>query len=132
MLTPNKKVRNATPTLVGGVKFRSRGEAYTYGLAKQLGIPLAYEARKFILVPKFSYAGKTERAITHTPDFTDPDPRLRYILEYKGHENDTYPLYRKLLMRHLGELGLNTRFYLATNQKEAQAALLDIKQKFYS
>jgi hypothetical protein len=126
----NKKVIGATPNLVDGIQFKSKAEAYAYGLAKQLGVPLAYEARRFILVPGFVYNGQTERAITHSPDFTDP--QLRYVLEIKGHANDTYPLYRKLFMRHLKELGLNTRFYLATNNQETAAALADIKQRFYS
>jgi hypothetical protein len=132
MLTPNKKVVGATPTTVDGIKFKSKAEAHAYGLAKQLGIRMVYEQRKFILVPKFVYNGKKEQAITHTPDFTDPDPRLRFILEIKGHANDTYPLYRKLLMRHLKDEGFDTKFYLATDSKERVAALLDIKQRFFS
>lgn len=128
----NQKVRNATRVVVDGIEFRSKLEGYTYGLAKQLGVPLVYEARRFVLVPSFKYNGVTQRGITHQPDFTDPNPQLRYILEIKGFANDTYPLYRKLLLRHLLDEGLAPKFYLATNQKEVQAALLDIKQTFYA
>ena len=126
----NKKVRNATRVVVDGIQFRSKTEGYAWGFAKALGVPLRYEAVTFRLLEKFRYQGKAIRAITHTPDFVDVQEPPRFILEVKGYANDTYPLYQKLLFRHLLDQGQEPAFYLATNQKQVREALALIHARF--
>lgn len=63
------KVRNATPNIYDGIKFRSKLETYTYKKLKEAGIDAEYESTHFELIPKFEYNGEKVRAMTYLPDF---------------------------------------------------------------
>ena len=74
------KVKNATPTQLDGIKFRSKLEAYTYKKLKEANIKAEYEPIHFELIPKFEYQGEKVRAMTYLPDFVGKD----FIIECKG------------------------------------------------
>jgi hypothetical protein len=67
--SPNKKVRNATPTLFDGINFRSKLEAYTYELLTKNNIHNNYEQYSYTLIPAFIYNDEKIRPITYKPDF---------------------------------------------------------------
>ena len=118
----NKKVKNATPQIINGIKFRSKLEVFMYNLLLQFGIIAEYESHRFILIPSFKYEGKTQRAITYTPDFVGED----FIIECKGWGNDVWPLKKKMFMKHILDNNINKKFYVAGNQKECHEVVLDI------
>ena len=115
----NKKIKNATPTVVGDINFRSRFEAQAYKLLLEAGFIVEYEAVKIPLMtgfrpekenyyaPEKKYRGhivlqdKKIRDITYTPDFV---VNKKYLIEIKGKENDVYAVKQKLFRRALNDL----------------------------
>ena len=93
----NKKVRNATPLIYNGIKFRSKLEAYCYKKLKENDLEVEYENNKYVLLEKFIYEGKTVLPITYTPDFVGKN----FIIECKGNMNETFPLRWKLFKNYL-------------------------------
>lgn len=121
----NKKIRNATPTVIDGIKFRSKLEAYTYKQLKESNIPFKHEANKYILVPSFEFKGKKIRPITLTPDFTGDF----FIIESKGHPNDSFPMKWKMFQYYLLNNDMeHYDLYIVHNQKEVNEAIEQIKK----
>lgn len=112
----NKKIKNATPTTVDGIAFKSRLEANAYKALLEAGFLVEYEPLKLTLVTGYKpdkenyYApekkGKGKmimhlekiRDITYTPDFV---VNKKYLIELKGKQNDCYPLKQKLFRQVL-------------------------------
>lgn len=93
----NKKVKNATPTVVDGMEYRSKLEARFAQLLTEAHIPFEYETQRWEIVPKQKYRGETLRAVTYTPDFLV----FNHAVEIKGFKNDVYPLKKKLIVKFL-------------------------------
>lgn len=90
----NAKVKNATKSIVDGVRFDSKLEKYLYDLLK--GAQIDFEFQKvYILQDKFRYGTEAVRAITLTVDFLIPSKNM--IIDSKGYANDVSPLKYKLL-----------------------------------
>lgn len=123
----NKKVKNATPTIIDGIKFKSKLEANTYAILKQNNIFAEYESFKFILLDSFEFDGKKLRKMTYTPDFVGTD----FIIECKGLPTDAFKLKWKLFQWHLKESGLENKYklHLIHNLKELDKAIDEIKIK---
>ncbi len=121
-VTVNKKIRNATPLTVDGIKFRSKLEAYTYSLLKQNNIFNNYEQFSFTLIDQFEWGDEKIRSITYKPDFVGTG----WVIECKGFKNDSFPLRWKLFKNYLKRNNLSPRLYLVKNQKEVNDAILDI------
>lgn len=121
----NKKVRNATPTIIDNIKFRSKLEGYTYQQLKQNNIPFEYEGLKAILLPSFEFKDEKLRAITLTPDFIGDN----FIIECKGHPNDAFPMKWKWFKWYLKENHLENKYklFIVHNQKEVRAAIEELK-----
>ena len=111
----NKKVRNATPMEVDGVKFKSKLELFTYRKLKDAGIICEYEATTYTLVPSFEYNGEKVRPMTYTPDFVNEG---EFVLEVKGFSNDAFPLRWKLFKHKLFKECIVYDLYLPRNQRE--------------
>lgn len=79
------KVRNATPTKVDGIQFRSKLEAYTYTELKKAEIEAEYEPTHFTLIPAFTYKKENVRKMTYLPDFVGNN----FIIECKGMMTDS-------------------------------------------
>lgn len=120
----NKKVRNATITIVDGKRFRSKLESYVYKSLKEAKITFEHEPIKFILIPGFEFQGQKIRPITLTPDFVGDN----FIMDAKGHPNDVFPYKWKLLQKHLLDNGLEDKYklFVVHNQKETKAAINQI------
>ena len=108
------KVKNATPTQLDGIKFRSKLEAYTYKKLKEANIYAEYEQYRYMLLPSFIFENKTVRAITYLPDFVGSN----FIIECKGFPNEAWPLREKLFKYYLTNNMPNYSFYLVRNQKQ--------------
>ena len=115
-MTVNKKVKNATSIEYNGIKFKSKLELTIYKTLKEKGLNPLYEANKFILQEGFrpskphyvkglcpvtanGYAKIIQ--ITYTPDFTVEYNNKLLFIEAKGKQNDSYPIKRKLFLKHL-------------------------------
>lgn len=117
------KVRNATPTQLDGIKFRSKLEAYTYKKLKEVNIKAEYEPIHFELIPKFEYQGEKVRAMTYLPDFVGKD----FIIECKGLIGDSFPLRWKIFKYTLMKQNSNYKLYLVRNQKQVDELVKKLK-----
>ncbi len=98
----------AKRTEVDGIKFASKREAERYQYLKMLVksnkiFDLELQV-KFELCPKFTYAGKAERAISYVADFVYLDGNANKIVEdVKGFSTQVYKIKRKLFLHKYGE-----------------------------
>jgi hypothetical protein len=116
----NKKVKNATKTVVDGVKFDSQLEAYMYSLLK--GAKIEFEFQKvYVLQEKFRYGKEAVRAVTLTVDFWLPFQNM--IIDTKGFANDVSPLKMKWLKRWLLDYYEYVNIELPKNKKECDVLL---------
>lgn len=120
----NQKVKNATPTTLDGIAFKSKLEAHVYSVFKEAGIVLNYEAMKFDIIPAFEYKGVKFRKATITPDFTTPDGRI--IIEAKGFPNEVFPLRWKIFNHTLSLQKNQPHVYLVHNKQETLDALTHV------
>lgn len=123
--TKNKKVRNATPLEVDGVKFRSKLEAFTFRHLKESGIDCQYEENKYTLIEPFEYNGEKIRACTYTPDFVGDG----WIVETKGFATDTFDIKWKMFKDYLRRNEIVVDLYLPRNQREVLETIEKIKGK---
>ena len=117
------RVKNATPNIVDGIKFRSKLESYTYKKLKEANIYAEYEQHRYELLPAFEFSGKKIHAITYLPDFVGYD----FIIECKGFPNEAWPLREKLFKYYMNRFLPNHRFYLVHTQKEVDAMIDELK-----
>lgn len=117
------KVRNATPNMYDGIKFRSKLETYTYKKLKEAKIPTEYEQHRYILLPAFTFNGKRYRDMTYLPDFVGNG----FIIECKGYPNEAWPLREKLFNYYLYKNEPNTKFYIVHNQKQVDELIDKLK-----
>lgn len=119
------KVRNATPNIYDGIKFKSKLETYTYTKLKESKIDAEYESMHFELIPKFEYNGEKVRAMTYLPDFVGKD----FIIECKGLMTDSFPLRWKIFKYTLLKEKKDYKLYLVRNQKQVDAMIDELKNK---
>lgn len=123
--TKNKKIRNATPTIIDGISFRSKIEAFTYKALKDNNLSFEYEAHKYVIQPKFTYLDEKIREITWTPDFVGET----FIIECKGWANDAFPNKLKQFKYWLYNNNLTPNIYVVHSQKEVLSCINQIKQQ---
>ena len=118
----NKKVLGATRVLYNDILFRSILEKSCYKKLEESDLVFSYETEKFILwegcklsllvfAPKKLGPGRFGRFleeqkrsllnITYTPDFVIVYKDYKIYFDVKGKENDTYPLKKKMFIKHL-------------------------------
>lgn len=119
------KVRNATPNIYDGIKFRSKLETYTYKKLKEAGIDAEYESTHFELIPKFEYNGEKVRAITYLPDFVGKN----FIIECKGLVTDSFPLRWKIFKYYLKQENKDYKLFLVRNQKQVDEMINELSKK---
>lgn len=97
----NRKIQNATKSVVDGVKFDSNLEKYMYGLLQGAGVTFDFQ-KEYELQPGFRYRGEAVRAIKKIVDFWLPEHNM--IVDTKGFANDVAPMKHKMLksvLKHL-------------------------------
>lgn len=119
------KVRNATPNIYDGIKFRSKLETYTYKKLKEAGIDAEYESTHFELIPKFEYNGEKVRAMTYLPDFVGKN----FIIECKGLVTDSFPLRWKIFKYYLKQENKDYKLFLVRNQKQVDEIVNELSKK---
>lgn len=119
------KVRNATPNIYDGIKFRSKLETYTYKKLKEAGIDAEYESTHFELIPKFEYNGEKVRAMTYLPDFVGKN----FIIECKGLVTDSFPLRWKIFKYYLKQENKDYKLFLVCNQKQVDEMVNELSKK---
>ena len=143
----NRKIKNATPTELDGVSFRSKLELFTYRKLKEAGIPFEYEQHRFELLQAFEFNCESYeplfksnkkigfglvnpkiRAMTYKPDFVNKEDN--WIIEVKGYRNDAFPLRWKLFKALCQDTGVT--LFLPGNQKEVLKTVEILQEKFYS
>lgn len=102
----NKKVRNATPVVYNGIKFRSTLERRIYQYLVENHIDVFYETKRITIwerhtpfsVPYFDKVGRKFKRVTgipldvhYTPDFILSYKGYFIYLEAKGFKNDVTP-----------------------------------------
>ena len=138
----NKKIKNATSTEYDGIKFKSKLEVTIYKSLKEKGLNPLYECNKFILQEGFrplkpyylkGVCPKTANGyakiiqITYTPDFTVEFGDKILFIEAKGKQNDSYPIKRKLFLKHL-EFIPNAYFMEVYSKKDLIESLKQFEQ----
>lgn len=134
----NRKIINATPTIEGGVAFKSKLEASIYRVLVQEGLNPRYEPEAFVLMdeftPKISFYTKnslkrknknviklspntmidmrTIQSWEYTPDFYFQYLNYRIYIEVKGFPNDITPYKLKLFRKILEQLQENNKSYI--------------------
>lgn len=119
------KVRNATPNIYDGIKFKSKLETYTYKKLKEAGIDAKYESTHFELIPKFEYNGEKVRAMTYLPDFVGKN----FIIECKGLVTDSFPLRWKIFKYYLKQENKDYKLFLVRNQKQVDEMVNELSKK---
>lgn len=120
----NKKIKNATPTIIDDIKFRSKLEVYTYEKLKEANINVSYESKRYILIDGFIYENKKIRPITYLPDFVGNS----FIIECKGFPNDSWALREKLIKRYITLNEPDTKFYMVHNKKEVDELIKNLQK----
>lgn len=120
----NKKIKNATPTSVEGITFRSKLESKVYNILKENGFFPRYEEQTVTLLEGFYPNNnyfidgeiKTRKllAITYTPDFIFEHKGYTIYLEVKGWANDTYAIKRKLFCNYVNSMEKSIFFEVKT------------------
>lgn len=138
----NKKIKNATSAEYDGIKFKSKLEVTIYKTLKEKGLNPLYECNKFILQEGFrplkpyylkGVCPKTANGyakiiqITYTPDFTVEYKDKILFIEAKGKQNDSYPIKRKLFLKHL-EFISNAYFMEVYSKKDLLESIKQFDQ----
>lgn len=119
----SQKIKNATPNILDGIKFRSKLETYTYKKLKEANISAEYEQHKYELLPAFTFNGKKYRPITYLPDFVGNN----FVIECKGFPNDVFPLKAKLFNYYLYKYMPDTNYYIVHTQKQVDELIKKLK-----
>lgn len=116
------QIKNATPTVYNGVKYRSKLEARCAEMLDRAGIEYLYEPFTIELIPAFEYMGKKYRSWTYTPDFVIFDNTV--ILEIKGFKNaDNYVNKRKAILYRLLNNEYPYEFYEIYSETQLKGVL---------
>lgn len=120
----NQKVKNATPNIYNGIKFRSKLETYTYQKLEESKINVEYETHRYELLPAFTFGDKKYRPMTYLPDFVGDN----FVIECKGFPNEAWPLREKLFNYYLYSHEPNTKFYVVHTKKEVDELVDKLKK----
>lgn len=138
-MTNISKIRNATPLVLDGIRFRSKLEAYCYEKLKEANLDFKYEEERFVVLPGFNYENKSYeivkkggekiyddaypyvRPISYTPDFTNLEEG--WIIECKGFPNDSFPVRWKLFKKYITDNNLNYDLYVPRNRKQVDKTI---------
>lgn len=124
----NKKVKNATPTIYKGIKYRSKLEVSFAKFFEKEKIKAEYEPFKLTLLPSFRYNGESIRAITYKPDFIIDYCGRKFIIEVKGFPNDAYKIKKKYILKYLLDNHSIYTFYEAKTLTSLKKILQEIKE----
>lgn len=132
----NKKIRNATQSISGGITFKSKLESSVYNTLLEQGFEPKYEPITFVIwegfrptIPYYDRETNYQRDVRlaasggssakmlvrkkarilnvqYTPDFYFKYNDLNVYIEAKGIENDVFYLKKKMFIKYLDDLYL--------------------------
>jgi hypothetical protein len=111
------KIRNAKKTVFNGVQYDSKLEAKFASTALMLGLPFTHHHQPYTLMEGFVYEGKKYQPTTYTPDFEGNG----WIVEVKGYANDTWPLKKKMFLKHLRDNNIKVDFRVLKDSNEIES-----------
>ena len=112
----NKKIRGTKSIVYNNIRFKSTLECNCYKKLEEAGLNPSYESEKIVLMEGFRPSiklispNKTKELvectkkilnITYTPDFVVTKGNYKIYFDAKGIANDTYPIKKKLFLKHL-------------------------------
>lgn len=124
----NRKIKNATPTVYNGIKFRSKLESECAKILDEQGVIYQYEPFKIVLLPKFKYLSETLREWSYVPDFVIFN---NIIIEVKGMPNDVYRYKRKMLLKYIVDHNYCYEYYEVRNKTQMLNLIKELKKKEY-
>ena len=133
------KVKNVVKNVYKGIQFQSKLELACYKELEANQIDVEYEKHTYTIFeatvyPQACYEGTSKklynkgskiRPITYTPDFVDPSGK--WIMETKGHANESFPLRWKLFKNYLINTNSKATLFLPRNRKQVTEAVEIIK-----
>ena len=133
------KIVNASKCSYRGIQFQSKLELFAYKSLKKDKLKVDYEKHTFTILEGATYSqecyegtkvklynkGSKIRPITYTRDFVDPDGI--WIMETKGHANESFPLRWKLFNNYLINTNSKATLFLPRNRKQVTEAVEIIK-----
>ena len=114
---------------------------------KEAGLDFGYETMIFELVPKFEYdatcfesykkgskwlfgiKSKLIRGLKYKPDFVNVDDG--WIIECKGHPNESFPIRWKLFKHYLKENDYNIHLYMPKNRAHVDQCVANLLETVY-
>lgn len=150
-MTANRKIKNARKCIYNNIHFKSNLEMYCYRYFSENGITLQYETKSFVLTDAFypkakiyvpvktRNSSKTTiklksnkvRPITYTPDFIFETPNSYVFIETKGRANDVYPIKRKLFLKVMNQICIDSNkecwFFEPHNQQQVRNVYIIIQ-----
>lgn len=129
-----KKHVQAIKVSEDGIDFASTAERFCYRLLKANGMygpgKFIYEAKQFMLLSPFTFAGKKYQPIRITPDFVDETNKV--ILEVKGRAVELFAMRWKLMKWYLSVNDPTYGVFLTkSNQTDITKIVNEIKGKHY-
>jgi hypothetical protein len=122
--TPSSN-RGGTSMTVEGIDFKSKLEVYCYRQLKEHNISAIYEGTVFTIIPSFTYNNEKIREMKYTPDFVGEN----FIIECKGHANESFPLRWKIFKYYLYTNGVYVDLYMPRNKKQIDETIECILKK---
>jgi hypothetical protein len=123
----NKKVKGATKTVLDGISFDSKLEAFMFSLLKMHKIKHELQ-KEYLLQESFIYDGETVRPMIMTLDFFLPD--MNILIDTKGWANDSFaPRLKMLKWRLKSHYKTEPQIELPSTKKECESLVLEILNK---
>lgn len=124
-----KRTNNRGGTVIeyDGITFKSKLEVYCYKKLKEHGLEANYEQVTFEILPAISFEYNDKRsknvlAMHYTPDFVGDD----FIIECKGHANESFPLRWKIFKHYLHNKKLKYYLFLPRRQSDVDKTIKNI------
>lgn len=120
----NKKVRNATKTVIDGHTFDSKLESHMYALLRMHKIKFEMQ-KEYLLLESFTYRSETVRPMIMTIDFYLPE--IDTLIETKGFADEKYKVKLKWLKWTLKTAyKIEPDYIEVKNKKECDSLILKI------
>ena len=145
---PDRRLIKSKATSVDGIHFKSRLEAFMYGLLKENKINFSYEGESFELSPSFVFnndyfarlsSGKGNfinrghkkiNNMSYKPDFIIKKDGYYAVIETKGLPTEPFNMRMKLFKRLIEEQNIQCDVFVPQTQKECLTTLNLILEKY--
>ena len=135
----NRKIKNAKEITYNNIHFKSGLEVYCYKQLRSNNVKFKYEEDCYELIAPFEStcesfefmkkrASNKIRAISYTPDFTNRNTTLKWVIECKGFKTNEFKIKWKLFKRYLETHHQGCKIFLPRNQNQIDWTIKYIKE----